>query len=119
MSPYLRVQAGVAALSGNLVSMVGSFIDGGSRLERIVVNDPSSSRLGPSVGAAAGLMIPAGAGNQLRFELRDQILFPRRVTGPAADVNRATAPTGSFALHNAALTVAFDVVLEQKRGRRY
>ena len=119
VSPYVRAQAGLAALSGNLISMVGSFTSGGSQLERIVVNDPSGSRLGPSLGGAVGLMIPAGAGNQIRFELRDQILFPRRATGPATDVNAATAPTETFALHNVALTVAFDIVLEQKRGRRY
>ena len=119
VSPYLRAQAGIAAQSGSFVAVVGSFVEGGTRLSRIVINDKAGGRVAPTVGAAAGIMVPTGPGNQLRLEMRDQILFPQRVTGPASDLNQATAPTAAFALHSVSLTVALDVVLEQKRGRRY
>jgi hypothetical protein len=40
-----------------------------------------------------------------------------RITGPASNV--AIAPTERFLHHAVGLLVGLDVVLEQKRGRRY
>jgi hypothetical protein len=119
VSPYLRLQAGIGARSGSLIEMVGSFVEAGGRRERLVIRDASSGRIAPSVGIAAGLMLPLGPGHQLRLELRDQILLLGRAAGPASDQNQLAPPTERFAFHSVGLTAGVDIVLEQRRGRRY
>jgi hypothetical protein len=119
VSPYGRLQAGVGAQSGSVIEMIGSFVDGGGRQQRLVIGDPSSGRITPGIGVAAGLMVPLGPGHQLRLELRDQVLFLGRVAGPATIQNPSATPTESFAFHSVGLTAGIDIVLEQRRGRRY
>ncbi|MBI4419585.1 MAG: hypothetical protein HY560_02065 [Gemmatimonadetes bacterium] len=119
ISPYVRLQAGVGARSGSVVEIIGAFIQGGVPRQRVVINDASGSRLSPSIGAAAGFAIPLAPGYQVHLELRDQLLLFHRVTGPADDRNSAIAPTERFAMHSVGLTAGLDIILEQKRGRRY
>ena len=68
--------------------------------------------------AALGVTAPIGPGYQLRIEARDVYASFRVVTGPATRQGLgATAGTKPF--HHVALTIGLDIVLEQKRGRRY
>ena len=119
VGPYGRVHAGVGLRSGSVVEMVGSFVEGSVREQRQVINDLSTGRMSPTVGLAGGLMTPLGPGYQIRLELRDQVMFMRRVAGPADGLNQGVAPTEPFMLHSVSLTAGLDIVLEQKRGRRY
>lgn len=119
LSPYVRVQGGLGSRSGSVVETIGGFVEGGAVRQRVIINDVSKNRVSPTASGAAGLMIPLGPGYQIRLELRDQLLVLNRVTGPADDRNIAIAPTEKFLAHSVGLTAALDIVLEQKRGRRY
>jgi hypothetical protein len=119
VSPYARFQAGLGLRSGSVTEMVGSFTEGSTRQTRLVINDRSNGRIVPALALAGGLMTPLGPGYQVRLELRDQVLFMRRVSGPADSFNQALAPTEPFVIHSLTLTAGLDIVLEQKRGRRY
>jgi len=117
MTPYLRGQAGLAVRNGSTVETTGSFVDASGTRRRVLISDPAGTRILPSAGAAVGLMIQLGPGYQARLELRDQVLPMDRATGPADALG--TAPTGTRLIHHVALTASIDIVLEQRRGRRY
>jgi hypothetical protein len=102
-----------------VIEMVGSFVEGGSREQRLILDDRSSARVSPSAGIAGGLMTALGPGYQIRLELRDQIFLMKRVTGPATLVSQGVPPTETFRFHSVGLIAGFDIVLEHKRGRRY
>ena len=119
LSPYVRFQGGFATRSSDVVEMTGSFATAGGRLERVVVNDPTRGGITPTAAITGGLMVPAGKGYQIRLELRDQMLVMRRVTGTADARQQGNAPTENFLLHSIGLAAGLDIVLEQKRGRRY
>jgi hypothetical protein len=119
VSPYGRVQAGLAVRSGSVIGMVSSFPEGSLQIERVILNDPSSTRLSPTVGFAGGLMIPLGTGYQFRLEIRDQVLMLQRTTGPATIANDSRPTVENSAFHSVGLAAGLDIVLEQKRGRRY
>jgi len=58
-----------------------------------------------------------GRAYQFRFEARDAVARFEQVTG-AADA-LLLPPTGTRFFHHFVFTMGLDVVLEQKRGRRY
>lgn len=116
-TPYLRAQVGLGVRSGSTIETVGTYLDAGQPRRRIVILDNGGTRVLPSAGAAVGFMIPLGPGYQARLELRDQVLAMERVSGPADAL--ATAPTITNLVHSVALSAAIDIVLEQRRGRRY
>jgi hypothetical protein len=62
-------------------------------------------------------MVPFAPGYQVRLEFRDQLLFLRRVSGPADAL--AEAQTERMLVNSFGLALMLDIVLEQKRGRRY
>jgi hypothetical protein len=117
VTPYLRGQLGLAVRNGSTVETSGSFVDAGGVRQRVLIEDQEGTRLLPSAGVATGLMIQLGPGYQARLELRDQVLPLDRVTGPADALGNA--PTGTRLIHHVALTASIDIVLEQRRGRRY
>jgi len=82
-----------------------------------VVADNSPRRVAPSLQLGAGFTAKLGGAYQFRFEARDVLATFDRVTGPT-DVT-LVPPTETRWFHHFALTLGLDVVLEQKRGRRY
>jgi hypothetical protein len=118
-SPYVRLQAGVTARSSSTVELVGEFLDpdGYTTDTRLIIADPGGSRVHPTVAGGIGVLVPVAPGYQVGLELRDNLLFVERVTGPASAL--AVAPTETVLKHSASLIVRFDIVLEHKRGRRY
>lgn len=119
VSPYLRAQAGFGIRSGGVVEMTGAFGQGSGRQQRLVVNGNGGTSIIPTGAIGAGLLTALGPGYQLRLELRNQVMAMPRVTGPADQLNGAAAPTTSTFRQNFVLTAGLDIVLEQKRGRRY
>jgi len=122
VTPYARVHGGVSIRSSSLVQVTGRMTielpNGTMALrERVVIQDEQDVRLYPLVGAAAGIMFSVAPGYQIRFELRDQLMVLQRPTGPANDL--AVAEIESFLGHSPALVFGIDIVLEQRRGRRY
>jgi hypothetical protein len=118
VKPYLRAQAGITLRSGTTVEVSGRFVDAqGVVRSRLVIADPNHGTLNPTASFGAGVMVPFAPGYQVRLEFRDQLLFLRRVSGPADAL--AEAQTERMLVNSFGLALMLDIVLEQKRGRRY
>jgi hypothetical protein len=122
VSPYVRGGIGFLSYSSGTVEMAGIFAD--TVVEsRAVIIDPHEKKLAPSAQVAAGFTTRLGPGYQFRFEVRDVLVPLDRVTGAAPVIGCGNAclqpPTETRIYHRIALTIGLDVVLEQKRGRRY
>jgi hypothetical protein len=117
VSPYLRAGVGIVNRPQSAVRVVGSYVAGGTIVARDVIADPSPHGTSISGTVALGLTAPLSPGYQLRLELRDAVSGIERAAGPADAL--AHAPTAIRTFNSLALTVGLDIVLEQKRGRRY
>lgn len=118
VKPYLRVQAGIATRASSTVEVSGRFVDEtGIVRDRLVIADQDPGSAEPSVGFGLGVMLPFAAGYQARLELRDHLLYANRVTGPANALEQA--PTERTLINSLGLVFMLDIVLEQRRGRRY
>jgi hypothetical protein len=118
VKPYLRALVGFTSRSSSTVEVTGRFTDGdGITRARLIILDPDPGAFTASAGFGAGVMIPFAAGYQARLEFRDNLVVMDRVTGPANAL--AVAPTDTRLLHSWALFFMLDIVLEQRRGRRY
>ena len=114
LSPYLRGGVGLVAFDHSTIELVGADTTG--QAFQILV-DESPQRLALSFVAGAGLTMALGRAYQFRFEARDAVARFERVTD-AADA-LLVPPTGTRFFHHFVFTMGVDVVLEQKRGRRY
>lgn len=117
ISPYARFNIGMVNLSTSTTEVVGAYVDAGGIRERQIIEDLNGRGASFMTGFALGITTPLGSGYQFRLEARDVITSLTRVTGPANDL--AIAPTDSKYYNHWGLVMALDVVLEQKRGRRY
>lgn len=120
LSPYLRGNVGIVTMPHSRVEVVGNYLTAFGPQPILVIDDRSPRRAAPMFGLAAGVTTPLGKdrGYQFRLEMRDVITSIERVTG-RADPRTLVAPKASRSYHHVALTIGLDVVLEQKRGRRY
>ena len=116
-SPYLRAGVGVTSYSTSTTELSGDFVQNGNLESRAVVVDPHPKSIGISGQMAAGFTEKLGPGYQFRFEIQDALIPLQYLTGPANDL--AQAPTSTKVFHRLSLRLGLDVVLEQKRGRRY
>lgn len=117
ISPYARFNVGMVNISTSTTEVVGAYVDANGIQERQIIEDIGGRGARFMTGFAAGITTPIGPGYQVRLEARDVITSLTRVTGPANDL--AIAPTDSKYFHHWGLVLALDIVLEQKRGRRY
>lgn len=117
ISPYARFNVGMVNISTSTTEVVGAYVDAGGIQERQIIEDIDGRGASFMTGFAAGFTTPIGPGYQFRLEARDVITSLTRVTGPANDF--AIATTDSKLFHHWGLVLALDIVLEQKRGRRY
>lgn len=116
-SPYVRGGVGVTSYSTSTTELSGEFVQSGNVESRAIVVDPHPKSVGVSAQVAAGFTEKLGPGYQFRFEVQDALVPLQRLTGPANDLGQA--PTSTKVFHRLALRLGLDVVLEQKRGRRY
>lgn len=117
VSPYARVNVGLSVRSASVIEMAGRFATGGGIAERVLIEDDNTTTINPTFLGAVGVAVPISPGYQFRMEFRDHLLRLQRVTGPADAF--AMAPTEGFFKHTLALVVGLDIILEQRRGRRY
>lgn len=115
ISPYLRAGANLAFTTVSTIELAAA--DSIRDFPRLLIRDDSPRRNSAGFLAAGGFMFRVGQGYQLRVEVRDDISTFERVTGLASPV--AVAPTEVGLFHNLGLVLGFDVLLEQKRARRY
>jgi hypothetical protein len=80
--------------------------------------DDGGTQFHPALGIGAGFTTQIARGYQMRWELRDNIIGVKTVTG-ATVLEGVEPPTSMRFRHRVSLEVGFDVVLERKRGRRY
>jgi len=118
VSPYVRGGFGILAYSGGTIAMAGDFVEDTAIYNRPIYVDDNPKTTSLAFQAAAGLTVRTSPGYQLRFEVRDAIAELSYVTGPSPG-DKLVPPTATKWFHNVVLTVGLDVVLEQKRGRRY
>jgi hypothetical protein len=118
LKPYIRAQAGLTYRSASTVEVAGRFIDEtGTQLSRLVIQDPDPGSTDPVAMFGLGAMFAFAQGYQARLELRDHLLFSDRITGPANGLGEA--PMERYLFNSVGLIFMLDVVLEQRRGRRY
>jgi hypothetical protein len=117
LSPYVRAGVGVTSYSTSTTELSGNFVQNGQVESRAVVVDPHPKSIGVSAQVAAGFTEKLGPGYQFRIEVQDALIPLQRLTGPANDLDQA--PTSTKVFHRLSLRIGLDVVLEQKRGRRY
>jgi len=116
-SPYVRAGFGIMSYSTSTTDVSGLFVQGGQLESRAVVINAHPKSIGFAGQVAAGFTERLGPGYQFRFEVQDALTPLQTLTGPANDL--AQAPTATRLYHRIALRLGLDVVLEQKRGRRY
>jgi hypothetical protein len=116
-SPYLRGQVGITTRNSSTVEMQGRFLLNNTPQARLVIDDPRGGAVYPTAAFGAGVMIPLGPGYQVRLEGRNQLLLVRQATGVADAL--LVPPTGTKVVHSLGLLIKLDIVLEQRRGRRY
>ncbi len=114
LSPYLRAGVGLVAFDHSTIDVAGT--DSAFNTYQVVL-DNSPRRLAASGLVGAGLTLRVGRAYQFRLEARDVLAGFERVTGPT-DAS-LIPPTDTRLYHHFVLTMGVDVVLEQKRGRRY
>jgi hypothetical protein len=115
LSPYVRAGANLAFTTASTIEVAAPDTVGG--VPRVVIRDDVPRRNSAGFLAAGGLMLRVAPAYQLRLEVRDDMTVFEYVTGPANSV--AIAPTSTQLFHNLGLVVGFDVLLEQRRTRRY
>lgn len=119
ISPYVRASLSLAHTAISTVAITEREpIDSNSNsLERAFILDDAPRRTAVGVSLGGGFTFQVSPAYQFRLEVRDHITTFERVTGPASAV--AIAPTDVAWFHQLVLLFGLDIVLEQKRGRRY
>lgn len=121
ISPYVR--AGLGAVIGNrsALAVTGRFTSVSSDNQLVdvdVYTDESRVQVTPAALLGIGMTAVLAPGYQLRWEIRDNIVGSRGVSGPT--VQDGNPPPSSLRYrHLLGFEVGFDVVLERRRGRRY
>jgi hypothetical protein len=119
LSPYGRATIGLLASNRSSVALVGAFTNPDNQLVDVdVYPEPNSTRVSPTATLALGMTAALAPGYQVRWEVRDNIVGMREVTG-VSQQDGILPPTAQRFHHLFALEVGFDVVLERRRGRRY
>lgn len=115
VSPYVRAGGTLSFTTVSTIELAAP--DSLGAIPRVVISDGAPRHNALGLLAAAGLTVRAGQGYQVRIEIRDDMSTIERVTGAANSL--ATAPTEVALFHNLGLILGLDVLLEQKRARRY
>jgi hypothetical protein len=119
LSPYARATFGLLASNRSTIALVGAFTNPDNQLVDVdVYPEPNSTRVSPTGTLALGMTAALAPGYQVRWEVRDNIVAMREVTG-VSQQDGILPPTAQRFHHLFALEVGFDVVLERRRGRRY
>jgi hypothetical protein len=118
VSPYARVNAGLVFSNQSSVQVLGRYPTGTGPADLFVYADEKQSRVDPGFALGLGATAAIGKSYNLRWEIRDNIVGVRRVTG-ATTQSGLVPPTERTFKHLISVTIGFDVVLERRRGRRY
>lgn len=119
VSPYVRAAFSISNTTISTIEVVEAEpVDTSGGIARrafILDNTPRRTAVGATLGA--GFTVQMGPAYQFRLEVRDDIATLERIVGPASAV--AIAPTTVATFQRIGLLLGVDIVLEQKRTRRY
>jgi hypothetical protein len=120
IQPYLRADAGLVLSQQSTIRMRGTYSQAGpdSLVDYFVYQDDHPASVHPAFALGAGLTAFLSRSYQVRLEGKDNIVWLEEVAG-TVDFPSATPPTVTQAHHVFSLTIAIEVVLERRRGRRY
>jgi hypothetical protein len=119
IQPYLTGTAGVAFTPRSTVEMTSIYGNIGDTLVTLnIYQDDHTPEIRPSWTLGAGFATAPSSGYQLRIEVRETWLAQTVVTA-ATSRQGLLPPTRSVLKGFPSVLVAFDVVLEKRRGRRY
>lgn len=120
IQPYLRADAGLLLSQQSSIRMRGTYTDpaSDSLVDYFVYQDNEPASVRPAFGLAGGLTAFISRSYQVRLEGKDNIVMVEEVAG-TVDAPNAEPPTTMGFRHVFSLTIAVEVVLEKKRGRRY
>lgn len=113
--PYVRGNIGLVWTQHSFLRTSGT-VANGAVVE--VYFDDKSTTVRPYLSLGGGVVTVIGRGFQGRFELRDNYIRIPAVSRATSQQN-LKPPSTSVGKHLLSFIVAFDVVLERKRGRRY
>lgn len=117
--PYLRANAGMVVTQQSFLRMSGEYTSPiGEKALLTVYEDSKTTNVQPYLSAGGGVVAVIGRGYQLRFEVRDNWVRAPAVTG-STDREGLVPPNRVVGKHLLSFILAFDVMLERKRGRRY
>jgi hypothetical protein len=116
--PYVRANAGLVFTQHSFIRTSGTIPGPQGPATVEMFSDERSTTVSPYLSLGGGLVTVIGRGYQLRFELRDNYVRLPAVSG-ATSGQFFVPPTDKVGKHLLTFIVAFDVVLERKRGRRY
>jgi hypothetical protein len=120
IQPYLRADVGLLLSQQSAIRMRGTYVDPAtdSLVDYFVFQDNEPSSIRPAFGLAGGLTAFVSKSYQVRLEGKDNLVYVEQVAG-TVPVPSAEPPTTTSLRHIFSLTIAIEVVLEKKRGRRY
>lgn len=117
VQPYLRGTVGIALVPRSTTAVTAFF--GQDNLNGLVIYLEDDSKAVKPMGALSiGLATAPSSGYQFRFEARATAVQLVSVSGPS-ELGSPLPPTESKWVVLPSFIVAFDVVLEKRRGRRY
>lgn len=117
VQPYLRGTAGFAIVPRSTTAMTAFFGQDDTNGLIIYLEDDSKA-IKPMGALSAGITTAPSNGYQLRFEARATAVQLVTVSGPS-EIGMPFPPTESKWVFLPSFVVAFDIVLEKRRGRRY
>ena len=115
VSPYVRGALSLAHTTISTITM--SAPEEVTGAPRVIIDDPQPRRMSLNPTVALGLTTSLGVGYQLRIEARDEFARLERMDGSVNGIG--IGPMAIEGFHHFALVLGLDVVLEQKRVRRY
>jgi hypothetical protein len=89
-----------------------------SIVDYFVYQDDHPSSVKPALAIGGGLTAFISKSYQVRLEAKDNMVWLEEVAG-TVEIPNATPPVVSALHHVFSLTIAVEVVLEKRRGRRY
>lgn len=117
LQPYLRAQAGIGLVPRSTTAVTAFFGQDNDTALPIYLEE-GGKEVKPVGALSLGLATAVRNGYQFRLEARGTAIQLATVTGPTA-AGSLTPETGSKWLFLPSITVAWDIVLEKRRGRRY
>jgi hypothetical protein len=117
VQPYLRANVGFFANQQSATQMLATYFEG-EEITYIIYRDTEAATMRPMAALAAGATAFVGRSYQVRFEVKDNVVPLEEITGPEGGPN-ATPESRVVYRHVPSFSVALEVVLEKRRGRRY